>query len=130
MKLVTGIFVALSVLVGGLAVAVAAAPAGQLLHDASPLTGSPGEQVYQKWCWNCHGPSEGRTRVPAATRALQNSYKDSDIPAVLDERTDLTPAIIRAFVRGGVYWMPPFRKTEVTDTELDALIEYLTRSNR
>jgi (+)-pinoresinol hydroxylase len=50
------------------------------------------------------------------------------MPAALEERTDLTPETVSLFVRQGVLIMPPFRKTEITDTELQALGEYLTKS--
>jgi len=33
-------------------------------------------------------------------------------------------------VRSGVYIMPRFRKTEVSDAELDAIVAYLTRTPR
>jgi mono/diheme cytochrome c family protein len=60
------------------------------------------------------------------TAALEFHYKGSK-PAVLEERTDLTPAMVKGFVRNGAYVMPRFRKTEISDPELDALAAYLTR---
>jgi hypothetical protein len=57
---------------------------------------------------------------------LQIKYRDTDTPAVLLERTDLTPPVIATFVRQGVLAMAPFRKTEITDAELDALAAYLS----
>jgi hypothetical protein len=44
----------------------------------------------------------------------------------LEERTDLHPELTRFFVRNGVSIMPPFRKTEITDEELEALAAYLS----
>jgi mono/diheme cytochrome c family protein len=46
---------------------------------------------------------------------------------MLEDRVDLTPEVIRTAVRHGMPIMPPFRKTEVTDAELDAVIAYLTQ---
>jgi mono/diheme cytochrome c family protein len=46
---------------------------------------------------------------------------------VLEERTDLTPDTVRHFVRNGVSVMPFFRKTEISDAELEALAAYLAR---
>jgi hypothetical protein len=46
---------------------------------------------------------------------------------VLLERTDLTPAAVAMFTRQGVLSMPPFRKTEITDTELAALSAFVAR---
>ena len=63
---------------------------------------------------------------PAGTFRLQQRYKDAK-PAMLERRVDLTPALIRAVVRQGLPIMPPVRKTEVTDAELDAVIAYLTQ---
>jgi len=81
-----------------------------------------GKAVFVKWCLPCHG--EGT--YMAGTNGLRAKYKDTK-PAVLDQRTDLTPPIVKAFVRGGSGIMAPFRKTEITDAELDALAAYLSR---
>ena len=51
-------------------------------------------------------------------------------PAVLEERTDLTAPVIKTFVRHGVLFMPTFRKTEISDADLDAIAAYLTRNNK
>ena len=48
-------------------------------------------------------------------------------PALLEDRTDLTAGPVRFFVRRGVSIMPFFRKTEVSDADLDAIAAYLTR---
>jgi mono/diheme cytochrome c family protein len=83
-----------------------------------------GKQVYQYWCWNCHGDGVGKP----GTQALTAKYKGSK-PAILDQRTDLTPAVTKIFVRKGVSIMPFFRKTEITDAQLDALAAYLAREH-
>ncbi len=85
-----------------------------------------GRAVYQHWCATCHSSGPG---MPG-TAALAAKYKGRQpaVAAVLDDRTDLTPASVRFFVRQGVSVMAPFRKTEITDAELDALAAYLTRS--
>ena len=97
--------------------ALLAAPAFSQ-DDAAPK----GQQVYQKWCSPCHAPG---ANMPG-TAALEFHYKGSK-PAVLAERKDLTPAMIKGFVRSGVYVMPRFRKTEISNTELDLVAAYLTR---
>jgi hypothetical protein len=38
--------------------------------------------------------------------------------------------MIKQFVRHGVLFMPMFRKTEISDAELDAICAYLTRNNK
>jgi (+)-pinoresinol hydroxylase len=51
-----------------------------------------------------------------------------DHGALLEERTDLTPEAVAAFVRhGGGGFMPAFRPTEVSDEDLKALGAYLAR---
>ena len=80
-----------------------------------------GEKVYTQWCVACHGPGL------AGTVALQIRYKGAK-PALLGERTDLPPAMTKTFVRKGVMSMPPFRKTEIADSDLDALAAYLARN--
>lgn len=79
-----------------------------------------GKAVFEKWCAPCHGDGPGKP----GTAALQALYKGVK-PAILEQRTDLAPEFTRAIVRTGVSVMPFFRKTEISDTELDALSKYL-----
>jgi mono/diheme cytochrome c family protein len=79
-----------------------------------------GKQVFDRWCVHCHGDGP---EYPG-TVALQALYQGGK-PALLEQRTDLAPAITRQFVRNGVSIMPFFRKTEISDAELDALAAYL-----
>lgn len=90
-----------------------------------------GEQVYAQWCAPCHGPGLGLPGFDGlpGTQQLRIKYRGTDIPAVLDERKDLVPEFISAIVRQGVSFMPQFRKTEISDAQLDALAAYLTRNN-
>ena len=81
-----------------------------------------GKQVFDKWCAGCHAAAP---RMPG-TASLAAKYGDS-MPAALEARDNLTPAMVRYFVRNGILVMPPFRKTEITDAELDALGAYLTK---
>jgi mono/diheme cytochrome c family protein len=80
---------------------------------------------YQKYCSACHGQGVGRP----GTMALQAKYKGS-VPALLEKRTDLTSQLIKMYVRNGLSVMPNFRKTEISDAELDRIAAYLTRNNR
>lgn len=82
-----------------------------------------GHDVYDKWCWPCHGTGLGKPGTESLARRGQK-------PAALEERTDLTPAMIKQFVRHGVLFMPKFRKTEISDAELDAIAAYLTCNNK
>jgi len=80
---------------------------------------------YQKVCSMCHGEGAGKP----GTLALQAKYKGA-LPALLEKRTDLTPALIKLYVRNGITIMPTFRKTEISDADLDAIATYLTRNNK
>jgi mono/diheme cytochrome c family protein len=81
-----------------------------------------GRAVFDYWCAPCHSPGPGNP----GTQGLQIKYRGTDIPAALEQRTDLTPTVVKTFVRQGVLAMAPFRKTEITDAELDELAAYLS----
>jgi (+)-pinoresinol hydroxylase len=85
-----------------------------------------GRATYQYWCATCH--SSGRGMPGTAALAAKYKGRQPAVAAVLEDRSDLTPQSIRFFVRQGVSVMAPFRKTEITDADLDALTAYLTRS--
>ena len=86
-------------------------------------TVTKGSDTFQYWCATCHGRGPGQP----GTTALTAKYKGQR-PGLLDERTDLTPQGVRFAVRKGISIMPFFRKTELTDADLDAVVLYLTRS--
>jgi len=110
---------ALSILVAGLVLAPFVPTARA--QDSAAL--ERGEAVFEYWCSTCHGTGPG---MPGTT-ALRAKY-NGEVPAPLADRTDLTPGSIRFFVRNGVSVMPFFRKTEIGDRDLEAMIEYLMRS--
>jgi mono/diheme cytochrome c family protein len=91
-----------------------------------PVTAKPGQPPgyvqFQMSCSVCHGSGPGKP----GTRALAAKYKGAT-PALLEERTDLNPAYIKQVVRQGLYVMPFFRKTELSDADLNAIVTYLTR---
>ena len=90
-----------------------------------------GKVVFDKWCTPCHGSTitePGGMFPPAplpGTAALGVKYK-GELPALIEERTDLLPEFIRVVVRGGLFGMPITRKTEISDAELEDIIAYLT----
>lgn len=110
-------------IVAALALATGAATAQQATRTgaAAPEL-EQGKAVYAHWCAPCHADSMGL----AGTNSLTIKYAGTDIPAVLEDRTDLSEPVIGYFVRNGVAWMPPFRPTEISDAELAALSAYLT----
>jgi (+)-pinoresinol hydroxylase len=81
-----------------------------------------GRPVFQKWCAPCHAPGPNHP----GTAALDALY-GGDRPGALEQRTDLSDSIVRLAVRQGAFSMPFFRKTEISDAELDALARYLAR---
>ena len=90
-----------------------------------------GQEVFQARCNLCHGaydkdigPAQGAPMT--GTQALEAKYHGAK-PALLEQRTDLTPELIRFYVRHGSGVMPFMRKTELGDADLDALVAYLTR---
>lgn len=82
-----------------------------------------GQVVYEKWCAPCHAAGPGHP----GTQSLQLKYAGKT-PAVLLDRTDLTAQMVSVFVRQGVLMMAPFRKTEISDTELAALSAYVAKN--
>jgi mono/diheme cytochrome c family protein len=99
-------------------VAISAEPAGAAKSDAHAV----GQLTYEKWCAPCHAPGPDHP----GTQALDALYRGSK-PGALIERADLTPPIVKQFVRKGVSVMPFFRKTEISDAELDALAAFLSK---
>lgn len=85
----------------------------------------PGRPVFQKWCAPCHAPGPNHP----GTAALDVLYNNT-VPGALEQRTDLSDAILRRAVRQGAFSMPFFRKTEISDADLDALIKYLSKPKK
>ncbi len=84
-----------------------------------------GKELFTYWCATCHSAGEAYP----GTVALQARYKGA-VPAVLEERKDLSPALVKTMVRHGISVMPFFRKTEISDQELDAIAAYLSKPKR
>jgi mono/diheme cytochrome c family protein len=90
-----------------------------------------GNAKFQHTCAPCHGPGpgdDGRAMLPG-TAALQIKYQGS-LPPLLEQRTDLTAAVLKTFLRLGSWSMPPFRPTELTDAEIEAIAAYLAESSK
>lgn len=97
----------------------------------APASAQRGKAKFEHSCAPCHadGPGDdGRAMLPG-TEALTLKYRGT-IPAVLEQRTDLTAPVLKAFVRSGTFSMPPFRKTELTDAEIDDIAAYLAESSK
>ncbi len=101
-----------------LAVALGAAATA---HADDKALRKRGEQVYVRWCQACHGTGTGKP----GTHALEAKYEGTTTSPLITERDDLLPAATKTFVRMGVSVMPFFRKTEISDPELEALAAFL-----
>jgi (+)-pinoresinol hydroxylase len=93
--------------------------------SSAAVPGRAGEAVYRRYCWACHG--EGPDHP--GTDALRAKYRGS-LPELLHKRNDLSVEYVVLTVRHGVNVMPAARKTEISDTELNAIAEYLARKRR
>ena len=105
----------------GLALAAFTLSASDALAQANPAV-QKGDATFQYWCATCHGRGPGNP----GTTALAAKYKGA-LPGILEDRQDLTPQGVRFAVRRGTSIMPFFRKTEISDADLDAITQYLTR---
>jgi mono/diheme cytochrome c family protein len=102
------------------------ATAGEPAADAQR-----GKVRFARSCAPCHGSGpgdDGRAMLPGTT-SLQLKYKGK-VPALLEARTDLPAAALRVFVRRGSMSMPPFRKTELSDAEIEDIAAYLAVSSK
>ncbi len=93
-----------------------------LLATPCAAPAADGAALFERWCEACHGDdasAPGRLKL-AWTRGVDR--------ASLAGRRDLDAAYVRQVVRRGQAEMPGFRKTEISDAELDALAGWLGRS--
>lgn len=102
-------------------------------YAADPAPLDHGNLQFQKWCAPCHAPASreaGMGGMPLpGTFSIMLKYQDKK-PGALEEWTDLNPELVRLVVRKGAQSMPFFRKTEISDADLDAIAAYLTRNNK
>lgn len=80
-----------------------------------------GKALYDGTCAFCHGPRG------FATTLLKRRVGETN--SLLAERTNLTAAYVKLAVRHGVMGMPWYRRAELSDDDLAAITDYLTRSN-
>jgi len=92
--------------------------------DSGAIESGQGRAVYDHWCSACHDEGE----LFPGTAALQVKYRGA-LPAALLRRTDLTPELIKYYVRHGFSAMPIFRKTEISDRQLLQLSLFLAHQD-
>jgi len=83
--------------------------------ERGPLSG---EELYALWCADCHDPGPGHP----GTLRLEGRLEGDE--AVLAKRAN-DPDVVRFAVRNGFGMMPPFRATEITDEELERIVDHL-----
>lgn len=86
----------------------------------------PGRVIFEHQCASCHGAGpgdDGAAMLPGTTN-LARRYQ-GDLPAALELRDDLDGDALRLFVRNGIGAMPSFRKSELSDAEIDEIAAYL-----
>jgi len=118
----------LPLILGLITVATLGTPRGEAQDAAAAARG---QAKFDYMCAPCHGAGigdDGREMLPG-TDALRIKYRGT-LPALLTERRDLTYETIRAFVRQGVFSMPPFRPTEITDDEIRDIAAYIAETSR
>jgi cytochrome c len=123
MRSLTGLFAALCVAAatGGPVVSAAADPNAALIAS--------GHQAFQYHCAPCHSAERTSTgRMMPGTEALLVKYGGRE-PDLLEQRTDLTTGLVEYVIRHGIHGMPFFRKTELSDAEMNEIAAYLTRDN-
>ena len=113
-------FLSMSLL--GCAVLVQPSLAQDATDQASEAARPPGGKIFHKWCSDCHSSADGPGSV-----ALERKYQ-GQVPAILEQRTDLNQDYVEQVVREGISFMPNFRKTEISDAELALLAAYLAPS--
>jgi len=80
-----------------------------------------GKRVYERHCVHCHAPGN------EAVGTLQLARTRGAERAVLTEREDLDARYVRSVVRRGLNAMPAFVPSQLTDADLEALSQYLTK---
>ena len=95
---------------------------GWAAAQSAPLTAkqAEGQKLFRSTCFYCHSE-----RV-WGTFAIERRRGPAD--ALLEKRTDLVPEFVKTVVRNGLGSMPAYRRTELTDAEVDAIVAYLTRA--
>lgn len=109
-------------LVLALILAAGPAAASEWKRLPGPAPAERGRAVFESRCAACHGAEPDA----AGTNSLAVKY-GKDKPALLEQRRDLKPETVKFFVRKGAGMMPFFRKTEVSDAELEDLAAWLSR---
>ncbi len=85
---------------------------------AADAVAHDGKALYLSRCGPCHLKGGGGTRML--------SVRLGEERALLESRSDLVAPYIKLVVRNGLNVMPQFTRVELTNTELEAVVQYLT----
>ena len=88
---------------------------------------SNGEALFSNRCGSCHLTGGMGTNLLTKQRVAAGEPPESGL---LANRTDLTADYVKAVVRMGKVAMPRLSRTEVTDSELDAIAAYLGKAGK
>jgi mono/diheme cytochrome c family protein len=105
---------------------------GGAASTASPVgDATRGKLVFDRVCAPCHGQGRGDDgpKMLPGSATLAARYKGEMSP-FLELRSDLGADQLRYFVRHGSGAMPMFRKTEVSDADVDAIAAYIRMSSK
>jgi len=85
----------------------------------APPPASPEEALYNVHCGICH--------LEMGPGAMTLARRYGPDRALLAERRDIDPSVVKIVVRSGIANMPPQTRVDISDAELDRVIAYLTR---
>ncbi|MEJ0039678.1 MAG: cytochrome c [Gammaproteobacteria bacterium] len=101
--------------------AIAVVVCGFLVAAQAPGSGTEeGKTLFQARCGMCH--------LQGGTGTFMLSRRLGPANALLAERANLDAAYVEHVVRNGIVSMPRITRAEVSDAELHAIVDYLTRA--
>lgn len=106
----------------GATVTTPAAPT--VSKTAAPEPVRNGQELFNYWCLPCHGAGPGHAGTQRLARRLGADQ------SVLLQRHNLSVEYVQHVVRNGFQMMPPFRYTEISDQELQAIAAYVSSGGK
>ncbi len=94
---------------------------GLLLTSGAQAADAPtGKSLFTERCGMCH--QTNGMGVGLLSRRPGDTSK-----GLLEQRTDLSAALVKVVVRNGIINMPRISRAEVSDSQLNAIADYLSR---
>jgi mono/diheme cytochrome c family protein len=104
--------------------AAVTAQAAATVTKAAAETVRSGRELFNYWCLPCHGAGPGHAGTQRLARRLGADQ------SVLLQRHNLSAKYVQHVVRNGFQMMPPFRYTEISDQELQAVAAYVSKHGK